>query len=312
MRRATSLAERDDAKSVETKQTMFRCLLSRPRWPTTARSISTPVKSLILVPRSVVEVCICACACLRSNASLISLVCVSLAQRHGLVRSITTRIKHSRTNDRTNSLFVTGEKRVFVCVGRGRSSAHERQICFFFVFRVTRALSAFGRAAMCFGRALFVVGWSLRCRWARCVDVLTKKKRFVSNADFTGRDWRPFATATRVVENKLEKAGPELAEAKSKLDKAEREREEAMSELKMAKSELKKLTEKRERGELVDEAAFARADKAVENARADVENARADVQRAHEIYTKLLPGANGACFVRGLCPDFAFFDTLHF
>ena len=68
-----------------------------------------------------------------------------------------------------------------------------------------------------------------------------------------------------------------------------------MSELKIAESELKKLTEKRERGEPVDKDDFARADKAVDRADKAVENARADVQRAHEIYTKLLPGANGAC-----------------
>ena len=67
-----------------------------------------------------------------------------------------------------------------------------------------------------------------------------------------------------------DEAERELKKAKSKLEKAE-------SELDEAKSKLKKLTERRERGEPVDKDDLARADKAVENARADVENARADV-----------------------------------
>ena len=141
---------------------MFRCLLSRPRWPATARSISTPAKSLVQVPRGVVEVRICAlclCVCLRS---LISFVYVSLAQRHDLVRSMTTRIEHSHTNDRTNSLLVTGEKRACSCVGswqkqRARDRVADLLFCFVVLFASRERKSAFGCAAMCF--RMFVVVW---------------------------------------------------------------------------------------------------------------------------------------------------------
>ena len=93
------------------------------------------------------------------------------------------------------------------------------------------------------------------------------------------------------------------------LDKAERERDEAKSELKKAKGKLEnangkldELTEKRERGELVDEAVFARANAAVKDARADVERAVDYFNRADDNFKTanalLLPVANGAFFSR--------------
>ena len=166
---------------------------------------------------------------------------------------------------------------------------------------------------MCFRTlvVLWLVGCSCDVGGRVEFDVLTN---IVSSSApiFTDRRCRLFTTAARV-ENKLEKAGPELAEAKRERDEAKSKLIEAERELKKAKGKLDELTEKRERGELVDKDDFARADKAVDRADKAVENARADVQRAHEIYTKLLPVANGACS----CVVFAhanslFFDTLHF
>ena len=99
---------------------------------------------------------------------------------------------------------------------------------------------------------------------------------------------RRFTTVARVVENKLEKAELERAEAKNKLDKAERE-------LESAKSELSELKEMRKRGEPVDDAAFARADKTVERAIDFFNRADDNFKGANELLTKLLSDANGAC-----------------
>jgi exonuclease VII small subunit len=103
-----------------------------------------------------------------------------------------------------------------------------------------------------------------RCGRVRGVADVLLLKTFLASAPFFGRS-RLFATATRVVE-KLEKVELERNEAKRERDEAEVELDEAKRELKKAKGKLDDLTEKRERGESVDDAAFTRVDKAVERA----------------------------------------------
>ena len=149
----------DELEQNKTTQTMFRRVLSHSLWPSTSRSISTPVKSLILVPRCIVEVCICVCR-VRVSAFADS-VCAfrfSLAQRHDLARSITTRIERSRTTDHKNILLVTGEIRACECGSWQKQRAREADMRFLFFGRVTRALSAFGRVVDVL-RTLVVCGW---------------------------------------------------------------------------------------------------------------------------------------------------------
>ena len=181
--------------------------------------------------------------------------------------------------------------RVCVVVDAAARTRADLLLFFVFLFLVASRERKFSFGRVCSVLSVVVV-LLLQCPWLTCCP-----KTFPLPAPiFTGRArWRQFtSTATTLVVNKLEKAAPELAEAKRERDEAKGKLDEAERELKMAKSELKKLIEKRERGELVDKDDFARADKAVDRADKAVENARADVQRAHEIYTKLLPGAIGA------------------